>query len=325
VPTFSVIIAAYRAAGFVAGAIESALEQSVPPLEVIICDDGSGDDIEEALEPYGERITLLRQEHRRGQSAAQNTALRAASGDFISFLDHDDAYLPERIEAVGELSSARPDLDILATNCLLEVDGRVIGDAPWRFEVGDQRRALLWSNFIPPNVAVRRTRLIEVGGFDEALVGTGDWDCWLRLVFSGSLVGQVDRPLSRYRVHEEALSTNKLLMTRAAVKTLEKVARTLEMSSAERSVLARSLAHRRRLANVEDAREALRRGRQDARRRSLAIAAGRGYGIPTRVKAALAAAAPRAVRRVLLARERKRWVGAAEVVVPRRLDARGPG
>jgi glycosyl transferase family 2 len=317
VPTLSVIVAVYQGAEIVADAVASALEQTVPPHEVIVCDDGSTDDVEGALAPYLDRITLLREEH-RGESATKNTAVRAATGEFISILDCDDRYLPERNEAVGELAAARPDIDIITTNCLIEVDGEVVarGEDNWRFRIEDQRRALLEECFIFPAVAVRRERLLAVGGFDAAIVGATDWDCWLRLVFSGSLVAQVDRRLARYRLRVDSLSTQKALMARAAVDTLEK-ARRLEMSDGERAVLERTLAARRRQLTVEEARDAVREGAPDARRRSLRIAAGSGYGLRTRAKAGLSAAAPGIGRRLLRSRDRRRWIGAAEIPVSR--------
>ena len=164
-PTFSVIIAAYQAAETVAAAVESALGQTSPPHEVIVCDDGSTDEIERALDPLRDRIVFLSQAN-GGEGSAKNAAAGAASGDFVAILDADDLYLPERLEALGELASARPDLDILTTDAYLEVDGRVVRhayDESWTFEVADQRAAILQRNFIFGHAAVRRSALLERG------------------------------------------------------------------------------------------------------------------------------------------------------------------
>ena len=125
-PSFSVIIPAYQAAGTIAQAVESALDQTVPAHEVIICDDGSTDDLEGALAPYRDRITLIHKENGGGASAL-NAAASAASGDFVVVLDSDDTYEPERLEALGALAAARPDLDVLMTDSYLEAGGRVVG------------------------------------------------------------------------------------------------------------------------------------------------------------------------------------------------------
>ena len=317
-PTFSVVIAAYQAADLVGRAVESALRQTVPPLQVIVCNDGSTDNIEGALESYRDRIELLDLEH-RGEAAAKNSGIEAASGDFVSILDADNAYEPERNEALAELARTRPDLDVMTTDSYLEVDGRVIkrGGENWPFQAGDQRRGLLKRSFIFPDAAIRRARLLEVGGYDD-MRGTLDWDLMLRLVFSGSRVGQVDRPLVRYMLREDSEShACAALQKRAEVSTLEKAGRTLDLTEEEREVLARSLAKRRREARLEEARAALREGRPGARRKSLGVATARGYGLATRIKTACSAAAPGTARRRLLARERKQWF-AAGTVIPRR-------
>src|SRR5262249_14579403 len=121
-PTFSVVIAAYNVADVISGAIESALDQSHAPHEVIVCDDGSTDDLDRVLEPYADRITVIRQEN-GGEGSAKNAAARAASGEFVAILDADDEYLPGRLQALSQLALARPDLDILTSDAYLAVDG----------------------------------------------------------------------------------------------------------------------------------------------------------------------------------------------------------
>ena len=159
-PTFSVIVAAYQVADVVADALESIRRQTAPPWEVIVCDDGSTDALEDALVPYRDEIVFLRIEH-GGEAAAKNAAAARASGDCVVILDADDVYLPERLEALTELANARPDLDILTTDAYLVVDGRRVRrnyDRRWLFEVADQRRAILQRNFIFGHAAVRRER-----------------------------------------------------------------------------------------------------------------------------------------------------------------------
>jgi hypothetical protein len=324
VPSFSVIIAAYQAAGFVANAVASALEQTAPAREVIVCDDGSTDDIEGALRPYLDRITLLRREH-RGEGAAKNGAAFAASGEFVALLDADDLYLPDRLAAIGELASSRPDLDIITTDAYLEVDGRPLRrcyEEDKVFEVTDQRRALLEHDFIFGAAAVRRSRLVEIGGFDEDIVSGTDWDCWIRLVFSGSRVGLVNEPLYRYHMHENAMSSDKLLTSRGMLQTAEKAAGTLDLTPGERALVQRLLSERQAAAEREQARRALLDGAPDARRRSLAIVRQPGHGLRTRVKAAFGAAAPRTMRRLLNARHRDTWVTASGARVSRQPEQR---
>ncbi len=319
VPTFSVIIPAYQAADVVAQAVESALDQTIPAHEVIVCDDGSTDDIEAALAPYRERVLFLRKENGGGASAL-NTAARAATGEFVSLLDADDAYEPERIEAVGELAAARPDLDIVMTDSYMELEGRIVGrfseETPFAAEA--QRTAILDRCFIAWP-AVRRDRLRAIGGFDEALRIAYDWDFWLRLLFDGARAGLVDVPLHRYRISGESLSGDRPAALRERVTILEKVS-DASLSERERVALRRSLASKRSRAALAEAQAALRAGSPDARRRALIVAVGRGYGTPTRLNAMLAVLAPRLAARRLERQEAR----AGRSLLRRSIPNQGP-
>jgi Glycosyl transferase family 2 len=305
--TFSVIIAAYQAAHLVGDAVSSALAQTRPAHEVIVCDDGSTDDIEDALAPYGDRIVVVRQEN-RGEAAAKNAAARAASGDFVAILDADDVYLPERLEALAELAAARPDLDILTTDAYLELNGEVLRrcyTGGFHFVTDDQRRGILEDNFIFGHAAVRRERLLSVGGFDESILWATDWECWIRMILDGSRAGLVAEPLARYRVQAGSLSSQRMRMFEGRIATLEKATARVDLSPEERRTAARSLARYRGRLALGEAREALEARSPDARRRAMAVALGRGFRAPTRLKALVSAAAPRAARRLLTGRERE--------------------
>src|SRR4051794_25132948 len=125
-PTFSIVIAAWNAAHLIGDAIESALGQTLAPLEVVVCDDESEDDLSGSLRPFGDRVTLVRIAH-GGEGAAKNAAARHATADFVAILDADDVYLPGRLEALAALVRERPNLDVLTTNAYLELDGRTVG------------------------------------------------------------------------------------------------------------------------------------------------------------------------------------------------------
>jgi hypothetical protein len=261
---------------------------------VIVCDDGSTDDIEGALAAYRERIIFLRKEN-GGEASAKNAAARAASGEFVVILDADDVFLPERLAALGELAAARPDLDILTTDATLEVDGEVVRrcytDA-FRFEVADQRRAILGENFIFGLAAARRARLLDVGGFDEAIRWTADWDCWLRMIRSGSQAGLVAEPLARYRLTPGSLSSQRERHIEGRLMTLAKAARRSDLTPSERGIVERSVTYNRQALALARARAALLERRGDRRSCSLAVALGRGFGLRTRLKALGAAVAP---------------------------------
>ena len=197
-PSFSVLIRTYQNADTVVEAVESALNQTLPPFEIVVYDDGSTDGTDDVLRLYGDRIHYLRREN-AGAAEAFNRGLEAARGDFVVVLDADDAFEPERIEALSELATARPDLDIVTTDAAWESEGRVVGrfnSEANPFEVENQRAAILERCFIVAP-GVRRSAVLGVGGQDTRLEVSADWDCWIRMILGGSKAGSVDEPLLR--------------------------------------------------------------------------------------------------------------------------------
>jgi glycosyltransferase involved in cell wall biosynthesis len=318
-PSFSIVIAAYQAAETIGEALASVLGQTVPAAEIVVCDDGSTDDLAGALAASAADVVLVRQPN-RGEAAAKNAGVQASSAEFAVFLDADDVFLPERLEALAELASARPDLDVLTTDALLEVDGSVVRhcyDASWEFEVDDQRMAILERNFVFGLAAVRRSRFLAAGGFDESLRFATDWDLWLRLILDGSRVGLVAEPLAVYRLHATSLSAQRARLLRGRCAVLEKALARDDLSVPERERARQALARNRREAQLAEAREALVTGAADARVQALRVAAAREVPVATRLRALAAAAAPRRAARLLVReQERSGAAGPADVRFP---------
>ena len=300
-PTFSVVIPAYQAAATIGDAIASVRAQTVAPVEIIVCDDGSTDDLDGALALHREVITLLRQEH-RGVMAARNALLRAATGEFVAPLDADDVYAPARLERLAELGEARPDLDILATDAYFVVDGRIAGrfNRQTPFAVERQAEAIVDRCFlIVP--AMRRERLLAIGGYDEHLRTAEDWDCCIRLIHTGSAAGLVDEPLLEYRLRSESLTSRRAETLVDRVRVLNKVAASPGLSQLERRTVRASLRRHRSRALQQTAREAVVGASPEARAHLLAVVRSRDVPLRTRVAAAVAAIAPTAAERVLAA------------------------
>ena len=221
-PSFSVLIRTYQNADTVVEAVESALNQTLPPFEIVVYDDGSTDGTDDVLRLYGDRIRYFRREN-AGAAEAFNRGLEAARGDFVVVLDADDAFEPERIEALSELATARPDLDIVTTDAAWESEGRVVGrfnSEANPFEVENQRAAILERCFIVAP-GVRRSTVLGVGGQDTGLEVSADWDCWIRMILGGSKAGSVDEPLLVYRLRPGSVSSDRLLSFQHRVDMLE--------------------------------------------------------------------------------------------------------
>ena len=300
-PTLSVIVAAYQAAATIGEALASAFSQTLPPDEVVVCDDGSTDDLGAALEPYRERVLLVRKEN-GGEASAKNAAARAASGDFVVILDADDVFLPRRLEAIADMAAARPDIDIFTTDAVLEVDGHPVRrcyTSGFPFPTRDQRREILRRNYVFGLAAVRRDRLLEDGGFDESIRFTTDWERWIRMILGGSRVAMYPEPLARYRLLRGSLSSQRARMLEGRLATLKKTARHPGLDREDRDVLDQTIARHVRELAIARARDALLEGSGDARRRSLELARAPAIGLRTRVKALASAAAPGLAGRLL--------------------------
>src|SRR5262245_17150631 len=96
-PHVSVIIPAYNAAAFIAGAVQSVLDQTFQDFEIIVVDDGSKDGTVAALEPFGSHIRVHRQQN-AGVARARNTGAALATGSWVAFLDADDLWIPQKLE-----------------------------------------------------------------------------------------------------------------------------------------------------------------------------------------------------------------------------------
>lgn len=298
-PSFSIVIPAYQAAGTIGEAIGSLRAQTRPPAEILVCDDGSTDDLEGALAPHRDVVQLLRGEH-RGVAAARNELLRAAGGDFVVPLDADDVYAPTRLQRLGELGAARPDLDILSTDASFVSEGRVAGrfgeKTPFAAEA--QEEAILDRCFVMCP-AMRRDRLLEIGGYDEALRTAEDWDCCIRLILAGARAGLVDEPLLEYRLGGESLTASRVETLRERVYMLEKAARIKGLSPLLREVAEQAAADQRGRALEQAAREALAADAPDARRHLLAVARSDAVVPRARIGALAGALAPRLARPIV--------------------------
>jgi hypothetical protein len=292
-PSFSVVIPAYQAATTISEAIASALGQTVPPLEVIVSDDGSTDDLARALAPFGDEIVVVRDEN-GGAAAARNRGLALASGEFVTFLDSDDAWLPKYLERLGQLAAAHPDLDLLSADVFYEADGEVVGRfyEVNSFDVANQRHAILRTCFVGWP-ASRRSRLAAAGGFDESLKIAHDWDAWARMILSGAKAGLVTDPLVRYRLRPGSLTSDIPRSLRERVVFLDRLGAHPDVGPDDLPELAAACRFAEGRALLAEAKESLAARQPDARRRALAVARARGLDWRRRLLGLGAAALPR--------------------------------
>jgi glycosyltransferase involved in cell wall biosynthesis len=214
-PLVSTVIPAYNAAPFLSKAIESALAQSYPLIEIIVVDDGSHDETSEIAQRYP--VVLIRHEKNRGVSSARNTGIRAAKGEWVAFLDADDTWHPQKTEI--QLSLTHPNYAAVCSAKFDEIDELT-------FE------AVFWRNLggAPSSTIVRRGVLLELGMFDEELLAVEDYNLWLRFLLAGYRV-KLTENWHQYSPPENSLSSNAGKMFLGEVENIKKIARLAELSA----------------------------------------------------------------------------------------------
>lgn len=203
-PMVSVVIPSYNYGRFVADAVDSALAQTMRPHEVIVVDDGSTDDTRARMENYGHPVRYIYQEN-RGLSAARNTGIRAATGDWIGFLDADDQWHRQMIETL--LAAVQTDGSVAA------VGSPFAAEMPEVLPPNPPMRTLSVADFLVStpisgsSTLVRRDCFNVAGFFNEALTSVEDRDMWLRLVARYRVI-QVLSPCWTYRRHTGQMTRN---------------------------------------------------------------------------------------------------------------------
>jgi glycosyltransferase involved in cell wall biosynthesis len=166
--SISAIIAVYNGRRFIADAIRSILDQSVPVLEVCVVDDGSDDGTGEVVAQFSD-VSYLHRERNQGQASALNWGVECARGDHLAFLDADDVWMPDKLERQTRAFDEQPELDLVYGLMRERVLG---GPASLAGRDGAVRPAPL-----PSAMLVTRSAFARVGGFDArwTLGSVVDW------------------------------------------------------------------------------------------------------------------------------------------------------
>lgn len=203
----SVVIPVYNREQAVARAIESVLNQTRQPLEILVVNDGSTDGTLRALKRYKPHIIILNQEH-RGVSAARNRGIKRAKGQWIALLDSDDEWLPKKLAMAEEFQREHPDYLIFQTEEIWVRNGKRVNPKKKHQKHGGWIfRQSLPLCIISPSAVVFHKRIVQkVGLFDEAFPVCEDYDLWLRAARYFP-VGLDRRPgIIKYGGHADQLS-----------------------------------------------------------------------------------------------------------------------
>ena len=189
----SVVMPAWNAARFIEQALRSILEQTVPPAEIVVVDDGSTDDTAQIAGSLHHSVTVLQRDH-AGIGATRTAGVAATTGELVALLDADDLWLPEKLERQLAVMDADPSTE--AVFCLVDEFYDPVDVPP----VGVRRPRLSAAVALPSTALLRRDLVSRLGPFGRTPVG--DWvEWWARARAQGTHEEIVPHVLVRRRIH----------------------------------------------------------------------------------------------------------------------------
>ena len=213
-PLFSIILPTFNRARMARTAIETVLYQTCGDWECFVIDDGSTDGTQDMLRAYAgdPRIRIVTAPVNQGMNASRNRAIGEVSGRYITFLDSDDLWLPERLSSFQQLLERRPEAEFLFSNARVLRDGRLMGTlfdpartipegvVPGHYALGDQHLPYVTTNVVISAAAFRRWGLFRTE------TKTLDTELFTRFLGRGLPVAVLREPLSVRRLHGEQLT-----------------------------------------------------------------------------------------------------------------------
>lgn len=221
----SVIIPTYNRAQLISETIDSVLNQTYKRVEIIIIDDGSTDKTEEVVKKKNdERIKYFKFGHSGLPAVARNQGLKLAKGEYVSFLDSDDLWYPQKLKrCLKELESG---VDLVSHGMRYIKDGKY-----WKDVMCGPARMAGYSNLLYNGnciaisaTVIRKECLERVFGFDEnpAIVSAEDYDLWLKLAKGKILIFFINDVLGEYICHDKNLSKQAMRHLEAGLTVVNK-------------------------------------------------------------------------------------------------------
>ncbi len=228
-PLVSIIIPAYNAENYIRRAIESALNQTYKNIEIFVIDDGSTDNTAKIIKSYKDPRLIYLYQKNQGQGRARNYAIGKSKREYITFLDADDIYLPEKVEKEVRFLLDNPRYQIAYCNML-----HFYADKPDQFfrkkhpyYSGDLLDDLLNSVFLNLSTIMISQELWKkvVGALNEKKYYSEDWEMFLKIAINGFLFGYIDEDLVKVEIRKDGNTRleNQWMVKENAIKILEKI------------------------------------------------------------------------------------------------------
>lgn len=243
--SISVIIPVYNRITLIDRALQSVYEQTRSADEIIVVNDGSTDNIETHIREQHPAVRLLNQSH-QGVSAARNTGIRAAGGNWISLLDSDDSWQPQKLERqCGELAKATT-YSICHTNETWYRNGKVLPQKKKHRKQGGHifQHCLPLCAISPSSVIIRKTLFDEIGLFDERLPACEDYDMWLRICSRHPVLFIDEALTNKFGGHINQLSQMHWGMDRFRIQALQKCIESNDLNDIDRQAAIQMLLHK---------------------------------------------------------------------------------
>ena len=198
--SISVVIPFFKRQNVFDETIQSVLNQSLKPLEIIVVDDCSGGDAIEFLKQYEPMITIIALTENVGVSKARNIGVNAAKGEYIAFLDSDDYWSTDKLEKQYSYMQNNPNVSLTHTGC------RVFYPDSSEKTYNDKPLNLLFTHLIknshvtPPSVMIKKDVFEAIGGFDPTFRQTEDYELSMRLITQGHLIHFIPEALTHVRL-----------------------------------------------------------------------------------------------------------------------------
>ena len=222
--SISVVIPTFNRLIYLERAIKSVLNQTISVNEIIIVDDGSDDGTSEFIHSNYPNLKYIFQSN-SGVSAARNTGIKAASSNWIAFLDSDDAWVTNKIQKQITELELNPEINFCHSNEIWIRNGKEIKQKNTHKKFGGFifDKCLDKCRISPSTVICRKSLLIKLNGFDEDLAICEDYDLWLRITSDNPVI-YIEKPLIiKYGGHQDQLSRNSEGIESYHIKSLEKL------------------------------------------------------------------------------------------------------
>ncbi len=218
----SVIIPTYNRAYCLRRTLDSVLQQTYPVDEILLIDDGSIDNTEQLVKEHYPQVLYFRQKN-NGVSAARNLGIQYATGQWLAFLDSDDAWHQNKINQQLQAISEAENYNVCHTNeiwyrnnCRVNAMDKHQKQGGWILQENLQRCLIS-----PSSVLIHRSVFKTIGNFDESLPACEDYDLWLRICSQMPVLYLEEALTMKYGGHEDQLSKRYWGMDRFRIQALQ--------------------------------------------------------------------------------------------------------